>query len=646
MSISSRFVVQFSIALTAIGFLALFAIMGMTIWLGSRAQVYFDEVIEARDTRASAVELRNAVQLAESSQRGFMVTGNEIYLAPYSTARSLAYRQLEEVEGNLAPYEEMGPALQRMSAIVSEKFKEMDQTIALKRARKDAEALAAFRTNRGKALMDEANVFFSAVIKRADDRLTAGVSEQRTNAAMLRWVSIIASIVITIVVGGVIVTVLRYTRDLAQARDQLGLMNTSLEERVRVRTADLAQANNEIQRFAYIVTHDLRAPLVNIMGFTSELEGSVKSLQALIDKSKSRHDPDDPLVKDAEVATVDLAEAIGFIRSSTKKMDNLINAILKLSREGRRQLQPEQIDLPGIIKTSAAAVQHQLLAANGEIQEELDVTSFASDRLSLEQVFGNLFDNAVKYRSSNRALRIVVRSRLETPEKIALDVQDNGRGIADQDLERVFELFRRAGVQDQPGEGIGLAQVRTIIRNLGGDITVTSALDKGTNFHIVLPRQLTFTGSSASMSKDAKPVTIVMVEDDEGHARLIEKNIRRAGVNNDLIAFVNGASALEYLLGPDGSGEVSSRRQLLVLLDLNLPDMAGVDILAKIKNNMHLKRTPVVVLTTTDDSREIQNCYDLGANVYITKPVNYDGFSNAIRQLGLFFSVIQVPENA
>ena len=148
------------------------------------------------------------------------------------------------------------------------------------------------------------------------------------------------------------------------------------------------------------------------------------------------------------------------------------------------------------------------------------------------------------------------------------------------------------------------------------------------------------------MSQDAKPVTIIMVEDDQGHARLIEKNIRRAGVNNELIAFVDGTSALDYLLGPDGSGEVSSRRQLLVLLDLNLPDMAGVDVLTKIKNNTHLKRTPVVVLTTTDDSREIQNCYDLGANVYITKPVNYEGFSNAIRQLGLFFSVIQVPENA
>jgi len=143
---------------------------------------------------------------------------------------------------------------------------------------------------------------------------------------------------------------------------------------------------------------------------------------------------------------------------------------------------------------------------------------------------------------------------------------------------------------------------------------------------------------------NAKPVSIVMIEDDEGHARLIEKNIRRAGVNNEIIPFTNGTDALAYLFGADGSGLVSSGRQLLILLDLNLPDMGGVDILEKIKSNVHTKRSPVVVLTTTDDSREIQRCYDLGANVYITKPVNYDGFANAIRQLGLFFSVMQVPE--
>lgn len=143
---------------------------------------------------------------------------------------------------------------------------------------------------------------------------------------------------------------------------------------------------------------------------------------------------------------------------------------------------------------------------------------------------------------------------------------------------------------------------------------------------------------------NGKPVSIVMVEDDEGHARLIEKNIRRAGVSNEIIPFANGTDALNYLFGPDGSGTVSAGRHLLILLDLNLPDMGGVDILEKVKANTHTKRSPVVVLTTTDDSREIQRCYDLGANVYITKPVDYDGFANAIRQLGLFFSVIQVPE--
>lgn len=142
----------------------------------------------------------------------------------------------------------------------------------------------------------------------------------------------------------------------------------------------------------------------------------------------------------------------------------------------------------------------------------------------------------------------------------------------------------------------------------------------------------------------AKPVTIIMIEDDEGHARLIEKNIRRAGVNNQIIPFTNGTEALRYLLGADGSGLESAGRHLLVLLDLNLPDMTGVSILEKVKNNQHTRLSPVVVLTTTDDEREIQRCYDLGANVYITKPVDYEGFANAIRQLGLFFSVMQVPE--
>ncbi len=142
------------------------------------------------------------------------------------------------------------------------------------------------------------------------------------------------------------------------------------------------------------------------------------------------------------------------------------------------------------------------------------------------------------------------------------------------------------------------------------------------------------------------PVTIIMIEDDEGHARLIERNIRRSGVNNEIIPFTNGTDAMKYLFGADGSGLVNKGQALLILLDLNLPDMTGIDILKQVKENKFLKSAPVVILTTTDDSQEIKRCYELGCNVYITKPVNYESFANAIRQLGLFFSVIQVPPTA
>lgn len=139
-----------------------------------------------------------------------------------------------------------------------------------------------------------------------------------------------------------------------------------------------------------------------------------------------------------------------------------------------------------------------------------------------------------------------------------------------------------------------------------------------------------------------QPVNIVMIEDDEGHARLIEKNIRRAGISNDIRHFTDGTMALDYLFNsPDGP---ALNGPCMVLLDLNLPDMSGTQILEKIKQDERLHRTPVVVLTTTDDKVEIQRCYDLGCNVYITKPVNYESFADAIRQLGLFLAVIQVPE--
>mgnify|MGYP003693919021 CR=1 FL=1 len=143
----------------------------------------------------------------------------------------------------------------------------------------------------------------------------------------------------------------------------------------------------------------------------------------------------------------------------------------------------------------------------------------------------------------------------------------------------------------------------------------------------------------------SNPVTIIMIEDDEGHARLIERNIRRSGVNNEIVPFTNGTAAMDYLFGQDGTGAHRKGEALLVLLDLNLPDMTGIDILKRVKENKYLKSIPVVVLTTTDDSTRSSAATNSAATS--TSPSrSTTSFANAIRQLGLFFSVIQVPPAA
>ena len=141
-----------------------------------------------------------------------------------------------------------------------------------------------------------------------------------------------------------------------------------------------------------------------------------------------------------------------------------------------------------------------------------------------------------------------------------------------------------------------------------------------------------------------EPLTLLLVEDDPGHARLIEKNLRRANISNDIIKVGDGQQALDYLFaeGEYSGSEPSS--PLLVLLDLNLPVLDGYQVLQRMKAEQRTKRIPVIVLTTTDAPREVSHCYELGCSVYVTKPVDYEQFSEAIRKLGLFLSVITVPD--
>lgn len=497
MPISKNALVRSTVVFILLGLAALLTIVAAMYWLVSETDINSRDLIKARTERSLLITLRGLGQDAETGQRGYLLTGDPLYLAPYEDAKAKFPVQMERVREAFAGNAEQDALIARLGETLTAKFAELDRTIELAKAGQHQAALDIVRADSGRELMDEARRFFDASIARADQAVLDSLARQQNGIELLRWVTFVGALVILVVVGGSAWTVWQYTRQLVAAQREVATLNADLEERVNERTADLGRANEEIQRFAYIVTHDLRAPLVNIMGFTSELEASLEALQAYIGEAATE-DADGALdIEDrkkgeaARLAAFDeLPESIGFIRSSTRKMDGLINAILKLSREGRRTLKPEPIDLLAMLENAGNAIHHQIVEAGGEVVIEGRPPAALSDRLALEQIFGNLLDNAVKYRAPQRPLRIQIHAGPGPGNTILVKVADNGRGIAGQDHERIFELFRRSGSQDQPGEGIGLAHVRSMARNIGGDIVVRSELGAGSTFELTFARDL------------------------------------------------------------------------------------------------------------------------------------------------------------
>jgi signal transduction histidine kinase len=479
-----------SLLMLAVGVLILLGIVGSSLWLVQVNRSYSDETASLRRVRSSIVNILTTVQDAETGQRGYLLANDISYLAPYNAAVQNLPERRQVLIDNLQPLPSYAIQLNALMVAIDGKMNELAKTVALTREGKLTEAVAIVRDDAGREYMDKIRAILGDYLDKTDDRLRVLVQAQLSAASTLQLVTIGGAVAILVVLGGAILIIAQHVRDLSKATQEVEQMNVGLEARVNERTEDLIRANQEIQKFAYIVTHDLRAPLVNIMGFLSELDTSVKSVSSYVLADEKTLSPQD--IREARLAVEeDLPEAMGFIRSSTRKMDSLINAILKISRDGRRKLQPDRIDLKVLIDTVAANVHHQLVETGGTSETRVRVGAIVTDRFSLDQIFGNLFDNAIKYQMRGRPLTIDVDAYPDGPGRVRIDVKDNGRGIAANDLERVFELFRRAGDQDQRGEGIGLAHVRSLIRNLGGDITVHSELGKGSTFVLTLPSDLT-----------------------------------------------------------------------------------------------------------------------------------------------------------
>ena len=478
-----------SIFLLLAGAIALLLLVNLSTFILIQRTAAFNEQVDAtwqlrREARTVLLNIKDA----ETAQRGYLLTGQTRFLLTYDQSAEAAPRLLDRLT-ELASDDEVSQAsIESLTRLSRDKFLEMSSITALSRRGQTAQALDQVRSGRGKTLMEQMDTEISALDSQLSARLSAQQERSEGSAVFTIIVNTLAAVLILVLGGIVAILIRRYLMDLASARADLDRVNAGLEDTIRARTAALTRANEEVQRFAYIVSHDLRSPLVNVMGYTAELEQAGRTIDLQLTKVETV--APDLIEKDAIVAArEDMPEAIGFIRASTEKMDRLINAILKLSREGRRGLTPETLDVGEMARATADSMRHQLEETGTEVVIG-EMVTFESDRLAIEQIVGNLIENAVKYSHASRSNRIEVSGRDLAGGWVEIAIADHGRGIAPKDHERIFELFRRSGRQDRPGEGLGLAFVRNSVRRLGGSIDVESALGEGSTFRLKFPKRL------------------------------------------------------------------------------------------------------------------------------------------------------------
>lgn len=466
----------------AIGLLIVLAVGVMTTRTVLTAQSYNRQVRETLLTLSTADAVMLSLMEMNSAQRGLIISRDRTFAERYLTAKEDFQTNLAEFmslaqAGGIDPATEkrVEDALERRTA----SFNEIGRLISLNDYEMAARVSVGARQDTD--LVREALARVKDRANASLERRQAIASENGENALLLTMAGLtIASLLIL----ASILVLTRRSAELARANAEVRELASHLEARVAARTADLAEANEEIQRFAYIVSHDLRSPLVNVMGFTAELEDAQGMIGEYVEQAEAAQPGSVP----AQIKTAvlgDMPEAINFIRTSTSRMDRLIKAILQISREGRRSLVSERIDLNTMFAELRETLAGQL-DATGSRLDIAPLPTVRSDRLALEQVFANLLDNAIKYLRPGVPGRIEVYADVRAANAF-VRIRDNGRGVSPADQTRIFELFRRAGAQDQPGEGIGLAHVQALVRRLGGQISIESTLGEGSTFTVRLP---------------------------------------------------------------------------------------------------------------------------------------------------------------
>lgn len=483
------------ILLISAGLVVLTVISAGSVYLVNKARDDSKWVIHTIEVENQINTLLLEVRRAESSARGFLLTQGPDFQSDHEKAVAAIIPTLDKLTRQIGDDPAQRDNVEKLSTAIETRLDQFSREMNFVKQGQPDRAIALIREAAAGNTTTTIGNLANAMI-REEERLfrirTANSDRSQTLAASMTGIGS-GLVVLLALISTWLVRRSARARDEAEAR--LRDANANLEAVVDERTADLREANDEIQRFAYIVSHDLRSPLVNIMGFTSELDELGGDIFRRIGSLTQVSAEGPPLAPGApgEIAlespdkqlSEDFSEALGFIKTSIAKMDRLISAILNLTREGRREFQPTKIDTRELIEAIVSTLAHQAAEAQAEIHLE-PLPNVVSDRLALEQIFSNLIDNAIKYLKRGVPGEIRIRGRTKLGYAI-FEISDNGRGIDPKDHQRIFDLFRRAGTQDKPGQGIGLAHVRALVRRLGGTMSVSSELNTGSTFTITLP---------------------------------------------------------------------------------------------------------------------------------------------------------------
>ncbi len=422
-----------------------------------------DRIRSIQNLQSALLTLRSLAQDAESSERGFLLTGDDGYLIPYEQAKSRLSSQVDYIRILEKEFPADKGRLELAVNAAKKVFVDAEVTLAAVQNQDFTKALALLRDRKDKDV-DLLRHTKDELQSGLDKDLDAAITGQRKLTYGTFFFFLIGLVVMVAVLFSLYKDLVTYLYSSQAARAELEQLNAELERRIAERTLDLSKANEELQQFAYVASHDLQEPLRTITSFT----------QLLATRYQGRLD------EDAD-------EFISYIVSSSRRMTDLINGLLALVRLRKLALPRGPVSVEKLLKDAESSLQAAIRENNARI-EHSPLPFLAADPTQITQLFLNLIGNAIKYRRAEDPVIKISANR--EPDEWIFSVADNGQGFEQQYAERIFGLFQRLHGRDVQGTGMGLSISRKIVERHGGRMWAESRIGEGSTFFFTLPTAL------------------------------------------------------------------------------------------------------------------------------------------------------------